>query len=83
MIHAIGCGPLIEWQHLAHALAGPAAARAGTHLCPHAGGPLGRKALTAHAPDTVARLADLGVQLIGLDTASIDPADSKTLTATR
>jgi len=27
----------------------------------------------------VRRLADLGVKLIGIDTASIDPADSKTL----
>jgi arylformamidase len=33
----------------------------------------------AYAPDTVERLADLGVLLIGIDTASIDPADSKTL----
>jgi arylformamidase len=36
-------------------------------------------ALTAFAPDTIERLAALGVQLIGIDTASIDPADSKTL----
>jgi arylformamidase len=36
-------------------------------------------ALAAYAPATVERLADLGVTLIGIDTASIDPADSKTL----
>ena len=35
--------------------------------------------LAAFAPDTIERLADLGVQLVGIDTASIDPADSKTL----
>ena len=35
----------------------------------------------AYAPDTVERLADLGVQLIGIDTASIDPADSKALSS--
>ncbi len=35
--------------------------------------------LTAYAPATIERLADLGVQLVGIDTASIDPADSKTL----
>ncbi|OYU72772.1 MAG: kynurenine formamidase, partial [Burkholderiales bacterium PBB5] len=35
--------------------------------------------LSAFAPDTVARLADAGVVLIGIDTASIDPADSKAL----
>lgn len=33
--------------------------------------------LAAYAPETVERLADLGVMLIGIDTASIDPADSK------
>jgi arylformamidase len=36
-------------------------------------------ALAAYAADTVERLADAGVRLIGIDTASIDPADSKTL----
>jgi arylformamidase len=36
-------------------------------------------ALPAMAPDAIHRLADLGVQLIGIDTASIDPADSQTL----
>jgi len=35
--------------------------------------------LAAFAPETVERLADLGVVLIGIDTASIDPAQSKTL----
>jgi arylformamidase len=35
--------------------------------------------LAAFAPDTIERLADLGVLLVGIDTASIDPADSKTL----
>ncbi len=77
VIHAIGCGPLIEWAHLAHAL----------HALPprvlvrtYATAPSGWDgALSAYAPATVARLADAGVQLIGIDTASIDPADSKTL----
>jgi arylformamidase len=78
VIHAIGCGPLVQWQHLAHALAGlPPRVLVRTY----ARMPVDHwdAALTAYAPDTVARLADLGVQLIGLDTASIDPADSKTL----
>ena len=77
VIHAIGCGPLIAWHHLQHAL----------HQLPprvlvrtYARQPAGWDgALTAYAPDTVARLADAGVQLIGIDTASIDPADSKAL----
>ena len=36
-------------------------------------------ALPAFAPETVEHLADLGVVLIGIDSASIDPADSKPL----
>ena len=35
--------------------------------------------LPAFAPETVEHLADLGVLLIGIDSASIDPANSKTL----
>ena len=36
-------------------------------------------ALAAYAPETIERLADLGLCLIGIDTASIDPAESKAL----
>ncbi len=77
VIHAMGCGPLIEWRHLAHAL---------TDLPPrvlvrtYARAPTQWDGqLAAYAPGTIERLADLGVQLVGIDTASIDPADSKTL----
>jgi len=77
VVHAIGCGPLVEWRHLAHAL---------TNLPPrllvrtYAQAPKAWDAhLAGYAPDTVERLADAGVRLIGIDTASIDPADSKTL----
>ena len=77
VIHAIGCGPLVEWAHLAHALADlpprvlvRTYARAPQHW---------DSQLSAYAPATVARLADAGVRLIGIDTASIDPADSKAL----
>jgi len=35
--------------------------------------------LPAFAAETIERLADLGVQLVGIDSASIDPADSKQL----
>ena len=78
VIHAIGCGPLVQWQHLAHALAGlPARVLVRTYERM----PVEQwdGALSAFAPDTVERLAALGVTLIGIDTASIDPADSKTL----
>jgi arylformamidase len=33
----------------------------------------------AFAPETIAWLASLGVMLVGIDTPSVDPADSKTL----
>jgi len=78
VIHAIGCGPLVLWSHLAHALRNippRVLVRTYEHM------PVDRwdGELAAYAPDTVERLADLGVTLIGIDTASIDPADSKSL----
>lgn len=78
VVHAIGCGPLVEWRHLAHAAQG-LPPRLLVRTCARM--PVDRwdPALSAYAPDTVAHLADLGVRLIGIDTASIDPADSKTL----
>ena len=82
VIHAIGAGPLVQMAHLAHAL-------------PPAGAPLPARVLVrtyarapldkfdpdcaAFAPATVEALADLGVTLVGIDTASVDPASSKTL----
>lgn len=78
VIHAIGCGPLVQWRHLEHAL---------TDLPPrvlvrtYERAPLERfdDALAAYAADTIERLAARGVVLVGIDTASIDPAASKTL----
>jgi arylformamidase len=78
VVHAIGCGPLVQWKHLAHALDGlPPRLLVRTYTTM----PQGRwdPQLAAYAPETVERLAALGVRLIGIDTASIDPADSKTL----
>jgi arylformamidase len=78
VLHVIGCGALIEWSHLQHGLDGlPPRLLVRTY----AQAPVRRwdSALAAFAADTVERLADRGVQLIGIDTASIDPADSKTL----
>lgn len=78
VIHAIGCGPLIEWRHLQHALQDlppRVLVRTYEHM------PVGRwdDALAAYAPSTIERLAERGVKLVGIDTASIDPAPSKTL----
>ncbi|SCK60724.1 Kynurenine formamidase [Variovorax sp. HW608] len=78
VIHAIGCGPPIEWAHVAHAIEALAPrVLVRTYEC----APVDRwdAQLAAFAPDTIERLARLGVTLIGIDTASIDPADSKTL----
>lgn len=81
VIHAIACGPLIHIHHLQHAVSPTHTAlpprvlvrtseRADTVWNPD---------FSAFAPETVAWLADQGVRLVGLDTPSVDPADSKTL----
>jgi arylformamidase len=78
VIHAIACGPLIEWRHLEHAVHGlPPRVLVRTY----ARAPLDRfdHALTAYAPQTIEQLAARGVKLVGIDTASIDPAASKAL----
>ena len=78
VIHAMGCGPLIEWQHIEHAINASLPQRVLVRTYQQA--PTGWDPdLAAYAPETVQKLADLGVQLIGIDTASIDPASSKTL----
>lgn len=82
VIHAIGRGPLVQWEHIAHAVE-----RNGHPLPPrvlvrtYERMPVDRwdGALAAYAPATIERLADRGVVLVGIDTASIDPADSKAL----
>jgi arylformamidase len=78
VIHALGCGPLVRWQHLSHAVEDlPPRVLVRTY----ARMPVDRwdPDLAAFAPETVERLANLGAVLIGIDTASIDPADSKAL----
>jgi len=78
VIHAIGQGPLLLWQHLEHAITPDLPERVLVRT--YARAPMGWDGdLAAYAPETVERLADLGVRLIGIDTASIDPASSKTL----
>ena len=80
VVHALGCAPLVQWRHLEHAL----------HDLPprvlvrtYARAPIDRfdDALAAFEPLTLERLADLGVVLVGIDTVSVDPAESKTLAA--
>jgi len=78
VIHAIGIGPLITLKHLAHQLQNlPERILVRTYdaFPTHHFD----SELTAIAPEALAALADLGVKLIGIDSASIDPANSKTL----
>ncbi|MCW5655681.1 arylformamidase [Hydrogenophaga sp.] len=79
VIHAIGCGPLVQPHHIAHALDASLPPRVLVRVYDTQPQDRFDHALPAFAPDTVAQLARLGVLLIGIDSASIDPADSKTL----
>lgn len=86
VIHAIGCGPLVMPHHIAHALgaeAGQLAVPERVLVRVYENMPQSAfdAALPAFAPETVEHLADLGVVLIGIDSASIDPANSKTLSS--
>jgi arylformamidase len=78
VIHAIGIAPLVCPEHLAHAMHDlPPRVLVRTYRRQ----PLERfdDELAAFAPAAVEALADRGVRLIGIDTASIDPAASKDL----
>lgn len=78
VIHAIACGPLIQIEHLQHAVGAGLPARVLVR-CNEKAKEVWDPAFSAYAPETVAWLAAQGVRLIGLDTPSVDPADSKTL----
>ncbi len=80
VIHAMGCGPLVLPEHIAHAmqqLPQRVLVRMYTRMPQDAFD----NALPAFAPETIALLADHGVRLVGTDSASVDPASSKTLDA--
>ena len=78
VIHALHAAPWVLPQHLAHAMdAVPPRVLIRTYVrFPHEAFDA---QLTALHPDTVRLLAQAGLQLIGIDSASVDPADSKTL----
>jgi arylformamidase len=79
VIHALGAAPLIEWRHIVHAIDAKLPPRVLVRTCQTAPVDHWDGALAAYAPETIERLADRAVTLVGIDTASIDPADSKTL----
>ena len=77
VIHAIGATPLITVTHLQHAEA-DLPPRVLVRCCDKAD-TAWNPAFTAYAPEAVVWLAERGVKLIGIDTPSVDPADSKAL----
>jgi arylformamidase len=78
VIHAMGCGPLVRPEHLAHALKS-LPPRVLVRVYERMPQDSFDGALPAIAPDTLCLLADHGVLLVGIDSASIDPAESKAL----
>ncbi len=80
VIHAMGCGPLVRPEHLAHAMT-DLPPRVLVRMYTHMPQDAFDDALPAFAPETITLLADHGVRLVGTDSASVDPASSKTLDA--
>ena len=78
VIHAMDRGGLVTWEHLRHACTDlPPRVLVRTYRCqPQTQFDMN---LPAFSAALIERLADLGVQLIGIDSASIDPANSKAL----
>ena len=77
VIHAIDCGPLVRPEHLAHA-ATDLPPRVLVRTCSKAPTQWSPE-FSAFAPETIAWLAAMNVRLVGIDSQSVDPADSKTL----
>jgi arylformamidase len=82
VVHALDCGVLVRWSHLVHAVEAP-----GRPLPPRVlvrtyrthPGDRWDPDLAGFDPEAVQALADRSVLLVGIDTASIDPAQSKAL----
>jgi arylformamidase len=76
VIHCIDCGSLVLPEHIAHAMTDLPervllrTARAASQSW---------ESFTAIAPETLAQFAIKNVALVGIDTPSVDPADSQTL----
>jgi arylformamidase len=79
VIHAIGLAPLVQWRHIEHAIDDRLPPRVLVRTCLRMPADHWDERLAAYAPETIERLADLGVVLVGIDSASIDPAQSKPL----
>jgi arylformamidase len=81
VVHAIGRTPVVRWRDVEHAIDRTLPPRLLVRTYQRM--PIERfdDALCGVAPELIDRLADLGVVLVGIDSASIDPASSKTLDA--
>ena len=79
VIHAIDCGPLVRVEHLRNAQEN-LPARVLVRTCRRAA-TAWNPVFTAYAPEALAWLGERGVRLAGIDTPSVDPADSKSLEA--
>ena len=77
VVHALGCGRLVYPEHLQHAAAG-LPERVLVRTCARAA-TVWTEDFTAQAPETLDWLAGQGVRLVGIDTPSVDPADSAAL----
>ena len=76
VVHCLDCGPLVLPEHIAHAVVDlPARVLLRTaHVASQSWA-----SFTAIAPETMALLATKNVVLVGIDTPSVDPADSQSL----
>lgn len=86
VIHCIGAAPLVRPEQVAGALVGaPAGVPPRVLLRTYRSAPLSQwdPDFCAVAPETIALLAEHGVRLIGIDTPSLDPQQSKTMDAHR
>jgi arylformamidase len=79
VVHAIGCGPLVKAEHLAHALDGDLPPRVLVRTYDRMPQERFDDGLPSFDPALVELLADRGVRLVGIDSASVDPASSKEL----
>ena len=80
VVHCIGAAPLVEPRHIEHALAGVPPR---VLLRTYQQAPLATwdPDFCAVAQETIALLAEHGVMLVGIDTPSLDPQESKTMAA--
>ena len=84
VIHCIGAAPLVEPRHVAAALgdfSDPPPPRVLLRTYERAPTAAWDSAFCAVAPETIDLLAAHGVKLIGIDTPSLDPQESKTMDA--